>query len=87
MKITVVMMLLFVAFSAVALAEKSVERAALDLVIARGDCGWIFDSCEKHSDCCQADNWVCSKRALQKEALVNSPCLDKKGETPDYSTQ
>uniref|UniRef100_A0A4Q8KCN1 U24-Sparatoxin-Hju1aw_1 n=1 Tax=Heteropoda jugulans TaxID=1358901 RepID=A0A4Q8KCN1_9ARAC len=46
MKIAVVMTLLLVAFSAVALAEKSVERAALDLVIARGDCGWIFDSCE-----------------------------------------
>uniref|UniRef100_A0A4V2H9K4 U24-Sparatoxin-Hju1j_1 n=1 Tax=Heteropoda jugulans TaxID=1358901 RepID=A0A4V2H9K4_9ARAC len=52
MKFAVVMTLLLVAFSAVALAEKSVERAALDLVIARGDCGWIFDSCEKHSDCC-----------------------------------
>uniref|UniRef100_A0A4Q8K727 U24-Sparatoxin-Hju1bi_1 n=1 Tax=Heteropoda jugulans TaxID=1358901 RepID=A0A4Q8K727_9ARAC len=47
MKFAVVMTLLLVAFSAVALAEKSVERAALDLVIARGDCGWIFDSCEK----------------------------------------
>uniref|UniRef100_A0A4Q8KCY0 U24-Sparatoxin-Hju1bj_1 n=1 Tax=Heteropoda jugulans TaxID=1358901 RepID=A0A4Q8KCY0_9ARAC len=61
MKIAVVMTLLLVAFSAVALAEKSVERAALDLVIARGDCGWIFDSCEKHADCCEADN--CQKLA------------------------
>uniref|UniRef100_A0A4Q8K2I9 U24-Sparatoxin-Hju1y_1 n=1 Tax=Heteropoda jugulans TaxID=1358901 RepID=A0A4Q8K2I9_9ARAC len=78
MKFAVVMTLLLVAFSAVALAEKSVERAALDLVIARGDCGWIFDSCEKHSDCCQADELGLQQRALQKEALVNSSCLDKK---------
>uniref|UniRef100_A0A4V2H9B8 U24-Sparatoxin-Hju1bo_1 n=1 Tax=Heteropoda jugulans TaxID=1358901 RepID=A0A4V2H9B8_9ARAC len=68
MKFAVVMTLLLVAFSAVALAEKSVERAALDLVIARGDCGWIFDSCEKHSDCCQADNWVCSKGLCKKSS-------------------
>uniref|UniRef100_A0A4V2H952 U24-Sparatoxin-Hju1au_1 n=1 Tax=Heteropoda jugulans TaxID=1358901 RepID=A0A4V2H952_9ARAC len=47
MKIAVVMTLLLVAFSAVALAEESVERAALDLVIARGDCGWLFNSCVK----------------------------------------
>uniref|UniRef100_A0A4Q8K3W6 U24-Sparatoxin-Hju1m_1 n=1 Tax=Heteropoda jugulans TaxID=1358901 RepID=A0A4Q8K3W6_9ARAC len=47
MKFAIVMTLLLVAFSAVALAEKSVEKAALDLIIARDDdCGWIFDSCE-----------------------------------------
>uniref|UniRef100_A0A4Q8KAT2 U24-Sparatoxin-Hju1k_1 n=1 Tax=Heteropoda jugulans TaxID=1358901 RepID=A0A4Q8KAT2_9ARAC len=69
MKFAVVMTLLLVAFSAVALAEKSVERAALDLVIARGDCGWIFDSCEKHSDCCQADNWVCKQKGFSKKKL------------------
>uniref|UniRef100_A0A4Q8K5H4 U24-Sparatoxin-Hju1ap_1 n=1 Tax=Heteropoda jugulans TaxID=1358901 RepID=A0A4Q8K5H4_9ARAC len=68
MKIAVVMTLLLVAFSAVALAEKSVERAALDLVIARGDCGWIFDSCEKHADCCEADNWVCSKGLCKRSS-------------------
>uniref|UniRef100_A0A4V2H8W2 U24-Sparatoxin-Hju1w_1 n=1 Tax=Heteropoda jugulans TaxID=1358901 RepID=A0A4V2H8W2_9ARAC len=48
MKFAVVMTLLLVAFSAFALAEKSVEKAALDLIIARDDdCGWIFDSCRK----------------------------------------
>uniref|UniRef100_A0A4Q8K9B2 U24-Sparatoxin-Hju1bz_1 n=1 Tax=Heteropoda jugulans TaxID=1358901 RepID=A0A4Q8K9B2_9ARAC len=48
MKIAIVMTVLLVAFSAVALAEKSIERAALDLVIARGDCGWLLHSCVKH---------------------------------------
>uniref|UniRef100_A0A4V2H9K2 U24-Sparatoxin-Hju1h_1 n=1 Tax=Heteropoda jugulans TaxID=1358901 RepID=A0A4V2H9K2_9ARAC len=62
MKIAVVMTLLLVAFSAVALAEKSVERAALDLVIARGDCGWLFNSCVKHSECCEG--WVWSTKVL-----------------------
>uniref|UniRef100_A0A4Q8K7Y7 U24-Sparatoxin-Hju1d_2 n=1 Tax=Heteropoda jugulans TaxID=1358901 RepID=A0A4Q8K7Y7_9ARAC len=65
MKIAVVMTLLLVAFSAVALAEKSVERAALDLVIARGDCGWLFNSCVKHSECCEG--WVCHKSLCKYE--------------------
>uniref|UniRef100_A0A4V2H974 U24-Sparatoxin-Hju1bd_1 n=1 Tax=Heteropoda jugulans TaxID=1358901 RepID=A0A4V2H974_9ARAC len=60
MKIAIVMTLLLVAFSAVALAEKSIERAALDFIIARDDdCGWIFNSCDKNSDCCEG--WVCNK--------------------------
>uniref|UniRef100_A0A4Q8KDM5 U24-Sparatoxin-Hju1bn_1 n=1 Tax=Heteropoda jugulans TaxID=1358901 RepID=A0A4Q8KDM5_9ARAC len=69
MKFAIVMTLLLVAFSAVALAEKSVEKAALDLIIARDDdCGWIFDSCEKHSDCCEASNWVCSKGLCKRSS-------------------
>uniref|UniRef100_A0A4Q8K9C2 U28-Sparatoxin-Hju1m_1 n=1 Tax=Heteropoda jugulans TaxID=1358901 RepID=A0A4Q8K9C2_9ARAC len=54
MKITIVVMLLFVAFSAVTLAEKSIEDAALDLVEARADenCGMIFQSCDVIK-CCE----------------------------------
>uniref|UniRef100_A0A4Q8K8S8 U24-Sparatoxin-Hju1bv_1 n=1 Tax=Heteropoda jugulans TaxID=1358901 RepID=A0A4Q8K8S8_9ARAC len=51
MKFAVVMTLLLVAFSAFALAEKSVEKAALDLIIARDDdCGveYLY-SCENNS--------------------------------------
>uniref|UniRef100_A0A4Q8K4B5 U24-Sparatoxin-Hju1t_1 n=1 Tax=Heteropoda jugulans TaxID=1358901 RepID=A0A4Q8K4B5_9ARAC len=60
MKIAIVMTLLLVAFSAVALAEKSFERAALDFIIARDDdCEWIFHGCEKSDDCCEG--WVCHK--------------------------
>uniref|UniRef100_A0A4Q8KBQ1 U24-Sparatoxin-Hju1am_1 n=1 Tax=Heteropoda jugulans TaxID=1358901 RepID=A0A4Q8KBQ1_9ARAC len=73
MKIAVVMTLLLVAFSAVALAEESVERAALDLVIARGDCGWLFNSCVKHSECCEG--WVCHKKSLQiRDTVVKDFC-------------
>nr|AHF45740.1 secretory peptide [Heteropoda venatoria] len=65
MKVIFAFMLLFVAFSAVALADKSIERAALDLITAReDDCGWIFDSCKSNADCCP--NWVCSSKGLGK---------------------
>uniref|UniRef100_A0A4Q8KBS9 U24-Sparatoxin-Hju1ak_1 n=1 Tax=Heteropoda jugulans TaxID=1358901 RepID=A0A4Q8KBS9_9ARAC len=73
MKIAVVMTLLLVAFSAVALAEESVERAALDLVIARGDCGWLFNSCVKHSECCEG--WVLPQKSLQiRDTVVKDFC-------------
>uniref|UniRef100_A0A4Q8K4N7 U24-Sparatoxin-Hju1ab_1 n=1 Tax=Heteropoda jugulans TaxID=1358901 RepID=A0A4Q8K4N7_9ARAC len=55
MKIATVMTLLLVAFSAVALAEKSIERAALDFIIARDDdCGWILNSCDKNQTAVKA---------------------------------
>nr|AHF45739.1 secretory peptide [Heteropoda venatoria] len=65
MKFAIVMTFLLVALSAVALADKSIERAALDLITAReDDCGWIFDSCKSNADCCP--NWVCSSKGLGK---------------------
>uniref|UniRef100_A0A4Q8KC47 U24-Sparatoxin-Hju1ar_1 n=1 Tax=Heteropoda jugulans TaxID=1358901 RepID=A0A4Q8KC47_9ARAC len=57
MKIAIVMTLLLVAFSAVALAEKPIEGAALDFIVPRGDCGWIFSGCTAHSQCCEG--WFC----------------------------
>uniref|UniRef100_A0A4Q8KAM8 U24-Sparatoxin-Hju1q_1 n=1 Tax=Heteropoda jugulans TaxID=1358901 RepID=A0A4Q8KAM8_9ARAC len=60
MKIAIVMTLLLVAFSAVALAKRSIHSEALNSIIARDDdCGWIFDGCEKSDECCEG--WVCHK--------------------------
>uniref|UniRef100_A0A4Q8K9J4 U24-Sparatoxin-Hju1cc_1 n=1 Tax=Heteropoda jugulans TaxID=1358901 RepID=A0A4Q8K9J4_9ARAC len=79
MKFAVVMTLLLVAFSAVALAEKSVEKAALDLIIARDDdCGWIFDSCEKHSDCCESFQLGLQQGALQKRSSGEKASVETK---------
>nr|AHF45746.1 secretory peptide [Heteropoda venatoria] len=64
MKFAIVMTLLLVAFSAVALADKSIERAALDLITGRADCGWLMDDCKSDADCCP--NWVCSKTGFVK---------------------
>nr|UNJ19539.1 Tx-586 [Heteropoda pingtungensis] len=62
MKIIVAMMLVFVVFSAVALAEKSVEDMALDIVAARGDdkecIGWMGWCSGKDAKCCEG--YVCS---------------------------
>uniref|UniRef100_A0A4Q8K249 U24-Sparatoxin-Hju1s_1 n=1 Tax=Heteropoda jugulans TaxID=1358901 RepID=A0A4Q8K249_9ARAC len=74
MKFAVVMTLLLVAFSAVALAEKSVEKAALDLIIARDDdCGWIFDSCENIQIAVKLPTGFAA-RGFAKEALVKGFC-------------
>nr|AHF45732.1 secretory peptide [Heteropoda venatoria] len=56
MKVIFAFMLLFVAFSAVALAENSFERAVMDLVVARDEqreCGTLFSGCSTHADCCE----------------------------------
>uniref|UniRef100_A0A4Q8K425 U24-Sparatoxin-Hju1n_1 n=1 Tax=Heteropoda jugulans TaxID=1358901 RepID=A0A4Q8K425_9ARAC len=55
MKIALVVTLLFVAFSAVTLAEKSIEDAALDLVEVRPRrvCGQWFDDCDDNKKCCE----------------------------------
>nr|A0A088BP94.1 RecName: Full=Mu-sparatoxin-Hv2; Short=Mu-SPRTX-Hv2; AltName: Full=U15-sparatoxin-Hv1a; Flags: Precursor [Heteropoda venatoria]AHF45777.1 secretory peptide [Heteropoda venatoria] len=65
MKFAIVITLLLVAFSAVALADKSIERAVMDLITARDDdCGKLFADCTSDSDCCE--NWVCSKTGFVK---------------------
>uniref|UniRef100_A0A4Q8K8C1 U28-Sparatoxin-Hju1b_1 n=1 Tax=Heteropoda jugulans TaxID=1358901 RepID=A0A4Q8K8C1_9ARAC len=68
MKITIVVMLLFVAFSAFTLAEKSIENAALDLVEekARQRCAGPFNSCVSRKCCldwkCNNEKGVCFPR-------------------------
>nr|UNJ19553.1 Tx-816 [Heteropoda pingtungensis] len=63
MKFTLVLALLVVVFSAVALAEDSIESVAMDLVFARGEerdeCGKWFYSCESSDVCCEG--WVCDR--------------------------
>uniref|UniRef100_A0A4Q8K5R2 Kappa-Sparatoxin-Hju1b_3 n=1 Tax=Heteropoda jugulans TaxID=1358901 RepID=A0A4Q8K5R2_9ARAC len=50
MKTIIELMLLIVAFSAVALAF---ENAAMDLVVARDGCGKLFSGCNSNADCCE----------------------------------
>uniref|UniRef100_A0A4Q8KAK7 U26-Sparatoxin-Hju1a_1 n=1 Tax=Heteropoda jugulans TaxID=1358901 RepID=A0A4Q8KAK7_9ARAC len=58
MKFTVLITLLVVVFSAVVLAEDSIEQAAMDIVVARSDdCGGQWGMCEEHEDCCA--NFMC----------------------------
>uniref|UniRef100_A0A4Q8KDC2 Kappa-Sparatoxin-Hju1l_1 n=2 Tax=Heteropoda jugulans TaxID=1358901 RepID=A0A4Q8KDC2_9ARAC len=57
MKFILVLMLTFVAFSAVALAENSIKHPAMDLVVARDDCGTLFSPCSTQADCC--DGYAC----------------------------
>nr|UNJ19566.1 Tx-641 [Heteropoda pingtungensis] len=75
MKIAIVMTLVLVAFSTASFAIEPIERAALDLVMARADsggdaggdagaddegsCKWMFQSCEPPAKCC--DGWTCYK--------------------------
>nr|UNJ19551.1 Tx-46 [Heteropoda pingtungensis] len=63
MRIAIVMTLLLVAFSTVSLAIEPIERAALDLVMARGDdeasCGKFFYPCRTSEVCCE--NYVCDR--------------------------
>nr|QXI66611.1 kappa-LhTx-1 precursor [Pandercetes sp. SD662] len=59
MKIFVAMMLVFVAFSAVAMAELSIQDAALDLLVAREDaqeCASWMNLCGEKK-CCEG--YVC----------------------------
>nr|AHF45785.1 secretory peptide [Heteropoda venatoria] len=57
MKTLFVMLLLVVAFSAVVLAERSIQDMALDLAVARDDCGTLFSGCDTSKDCCEG--YVC----------------------------
>nr|UNJ19561.1 Tx-1132 [Heteropoda pingtungensis] len=79
MKIAIVMTLFLLSFSTASLAIAPIERAALDLVMARGDdggdnvgddggddkpsCKWMFQSCETQDECCE--DWVCYKGSCQ----------------------
>uniref|UniRef100_A0A4Q8KAH9 U20-Sparatoxin-Hju1p_1 n=1 Tax=Heteropoda jugulans TaxID=1358901 RepID=A0A4Q8KAH9_9ARAC len=56
MKTIIALMILIVAFSAVALAF---ENAAMDLVVRlrRMNCGTLFSGCSSHEDCC--DGYTC----------------------------
>uniref|UniRef100_A0A4V2H9H5 U24-Sparatoxin-Hju1s_2 n=1 Tax=Heteropoda jugulans TaxID=1358901 RepID=A0A4V2H9H5_9ARAC len=74
MKFAVVMTLLLVAFRSLSLAESTVERTALDLIIARDDdCGWIFDSCENIQIAVKLPTGFAA-RGFAKEALVKGFC-------------
>nr|UNJ19554.1 Tx-949 [Heteropoda pingtungensis] len=59
MKISIIMMLLLIAFSAAVPAERSIEQEALDLVAARNDrdCVMFWGYCQTSSDCCEG--YVC----------------------------
>nr|AHF45772.1 secretory peptide [Heteropoda venatoria] len=58
MKTTIIVTLLIVAFSAVVLAEESIEQAALDPATGRTlYCGQKYHECQTDWDCCQ--NLVC----------------------------
>nr|UNJ19552.1 Tx-431 [Heteropoda pingtungensis] len=63
MKIAIVMTLLLVAFSTASLAIVPIERAARDLLMARGkdteNCKKLFGSCETSDVCCEG--WYCNK--------------------------
>nr|AHF45755.1 secretory peptide [Heteropoda venatoria] len=52
MKTTIIITLLIVAFSAVVLAEESIEQAALDPVNGRYGCGYAYYECKRDNQCC-----------------------------------
>uniref|UniRef100_A0A4Q8K6X8 U20-Sparatoxin-Hju1f_2 n=1 Tax=Heteropoda jugulans TaxID=1358901 RepID=A0A4Q8K6X8_9ARAC len=54
MKTIIALMLLIVAFSAVA---QAFEHPVMDLVVARDECGTLFSGCSSQADCC--DGYVC----------------------------
>nr|UNJ19556.1 Tx-950 [Heteropoda pingtungensis] len=58
MKISIIMMLLLIAFSAAVPAERSIEQEALDVEEARTEaCVKNFNYCKTSSDCCEG--YVC----------------------------
>nr|AHF45750.1 secretory peptide [Heteropoda venatoria] len=70
MKTTIIITLLIVAISAVALAEESIEQAAVDPVTGRTlYCGQKYHECKRDMDCCQ--NLVCSKGTFADKQEMN----------------
>nr|AHF45748.1 secretory peptide [Heteropoda venatoria] len=62
MKTTIIITLLIVAFSAVVLAEDSIEQAAMDPVTGRFGCRYSYNECKSDMDCCQ--NYECYKESF-----------------------